>query len=103
MLQFISLQMRERGAWGAPWVVPVARGEADLMRVASAGFDPPVSTPSWFDGRELRSLLTMRGYSADGDLALMVSSDGGRSPASRPSNHEGVPRRRLPARIRALD
>src|SRR5687767_12587836 len=34
--------MRERGAWGAPWVEPVASGEAGLMRVSARAPDRPL-------------------------------------------------------------
>ena len=48
------------------------------------------STPSWFDGRELRSLLTMRAIGSRWLIALMVSSVPSRSDGMRPSNHAGV-------------
>jgi hypothetical protein len=75
---------------------PIVTDAADLMRrfEAIAGFhadpekfirrhaarisDPArdniVRTPSWFDGRELRSLLTMRATTTSMPVALMVSS-----------------------------
>ena len=62
MLRVISLQTRERGARGAPWVVPVASGEADLMRVSSRAPGAAV-----FPGSGTLELLRLtRGQSAQG-------------------------------------
>jgi hypothetical protein len=82
MLSFSPLiGMRERGAWGAPWVVPVASGEAGLMRVSARAPDRslfPARKPEEFTCSPGR--ITPRGLSSMSARRFIVS-DKVRSPA----------------------